>query len=88
LHFLAVLLLIARAALKCKHLAKQTFGAPSLVTAEAIDNSDKVSALHAAGYRYDARVREIELQFEAKIAELREAYLDEVADIHGSEKAA
>jgi hypothetical protein len=45
--------------------------------------SDRVSALHAAGYRYNARVREIELQFEAKIAELREAYLDEVAGIHG-----
>jgi hypothetical protein len=64
-----------------KHLAKQTFGVPSLATAEAIDNSDKVSALHAAGYRYSARVREIELQFEAKIAELREAYLSEVATI-------
>jgi hypothetical protein len=70
-----------------KHLAKQAFGVPSLATAEAIDNSDKVSALHAAGYRYDARVREIELQFEAKIAELRATYLGEVADIHGSEAA-
>jgi hypothetical protein len=66
-----------------KALAKQAFGVPSLATAEAIDASDKVSALHAAGYRYDARVREIELQFEAKIAELREAYLGEVAAIHG-----
>ena len=70
-----------------KHLATKTFGVPSLATAEAIDNSDKVSALHAAGYRYDAQVREIELQFEAKIAELREAYLDEIADIHGSKAA-
>ena len=70
-----------------KHMTKQAFGVPSLATAEAIDNSDKVSALHAAGYRYDARVREIEIQFEAKIAELREAYLDEVSDIHGSKAA-
>ena len=54
-----------------KHLTKQAFGVPSLETANRIDASDKVSALHAAGYRYDARVREIELQFEAKIAELR-----------------
>ena len=71
-----------------KHLpAKQAFGVPSLATAEAIDNSDKVSALHAAAYRYDARVREIELQFEAKIAELREVYLREVAEIHSGEAA-
>jgi hypothetical protein len=66
-----------------KHLTKQAFGVPSVETASRIDNSDKVSALYAAGYRYDARVREIELQFEAKVAELREAYLSEVADIHG-----
>jgi hypothetical protein len=64
-----------------KSMTKQTWGLPSLETASRIDNSDKVSALHAAGYRYDARVREIELQFEAKIAELRQAYLDEVAGI-------
>jgi hypothetical protein len=70
-----------------KAMTKAPFGAPSLATAEAIDNSDKVSALHAAGYRYGARVREIELQFEAKIAELRQAHLDEVTDIHGSEAA-
>jgi hypothetical protein len=62
-------------------LTKQAFGVPSILTASRIDNSDRVSALHAAGYRYDARVREIELQFEAKVAELREAYLSEVATI-------
>jgi hypothetical protein len=66
-----------------KHLTKQAFGVPSVETASRIDASDRVSALHAAGYRYNARVREIELQFEAKIAELREAYLDEVSGLHG-----
>ena len=64
-----------------RQLSKQIFGMPSTETASWIDNSDRVSALHAAGYRYDARVREIELQFEAKVAELREAYLSEVATI-------
>jgi hypothetical protein len=64
-------------------MTPKTFGVPSLATAEAIDNSDKVSALHAAGYRYSARAREIEAQFEAKIAELRSSYLDEVAGIQG-----
>jgi hypothetical protein len=65
-----------------KHLAPKAFGVPSVETASRIDASDRVSALHAAGYRYDARVREIEAMFEAKIAELRSAYLDEVAGIH------
>ena len=65
--------------------AKKPFGVPSLIVATAIDNSDKVSALHAAAYRYDARVREIELQFEAKAAELRAAYLSEVSEIQAGE---
>jgi hypothetical protein len=66
-----------------KHVTTKAFGVPSVETATRIDNSDRVSALHAAGYRYDARVREIEQQFEAKIAELRSSYLDEVAGIQG-----
>jgi hypothetical protein len=70
-----------------KNLTKQTFGMPSVETASRIDASDRVSALHAAGYRYDSRAREIELQFEAKIAELRQAYLDEVATIQSDEAA-
>jgi hypothetical protein len=64
-----------------KHLTPKAFGVPSAETANRIDASDRVSALHAASYRYDARVREIELQFDAKIAEIRQAYLDEVATI-------
>jgi hypothetical protein len=68
-------------------LTKQPFGVPSLATAEAIDASDKCAALHAASYRYDARLRELEGQFEAKASELREAYLGEVAAIHQSEAA-
>jgi hypothetical protein len=70
-----------------KQITRQAFGVPSVETAGRIDNSDRVSALHAAGYRYDARVREIELQFEAKVAELREVYLAEVATIQSDEAA-
>jgi hypothetical protein len=70
-----------------KHLTKQPFGVPSLATAEAIDNSDKVSALRAAHFRLTARMRELESQFEAKASELRNAYLNEVAAIHQSEAA-
>lgn len=64
-------------------LQKQIFGVPSLETASRIDASDKVSALHAAGYRLDARLRELEGQFEVKASELREAYLNEVSTIQG-----
>lgn len=63
-------------------VATKSFGLPSLEVATRIDNSDKVSALHAAGYRYDSRLRELEHQFEAKASELRTAYLDECATIH------
>jgi hypothetical protein len=68
-----------------KHLTKQIFGVPSLATAEAIDDSDKCTALDAAHYRLSARMREIELQFEAKASELRQAYLAECAAIHSGE---
>lgn len=70
-----------------KSLTKQIWGVPSIEVATRIDNSDKVQALGAAAYRYSARLRELEHQFEAKASELREAYLGEVAEIH-SEAAA
>ena len=59
------------------------FGVPSLEVARAIDDSDKVEALHAAHYRLTARMRELEQQFEAKASELRAAFLAEVAEING-----
>ena len=64
------------------------FGVPSIELSGRIDNSDKVSALGAAGYRYSARMRELEQHFEAKASEVRQAYLDEVAEAHGEIEAA
>jgi hypothetical protein len=64
-------------------LTKSAFGVPSVETASRIDNSDKCAALDAAHYRLSSRMRELEGQFEAKASELREAYLGEVATIHG-----
>lgn len=64
------------------------FGVPSIEVAERIDNSDKVAALNAAAYRCNARLRELEHQFEAKASEVRQAYLDEVATAHGDCEAA
>ena len=61
------------------------FGLPSLETANRIDNSDKVSAFEAAHYRCSARLRELELQFEAKADEIRAAFVAEVAKISGDD---
>jgi hypothetical protein len=42
-----------------------------------------VAALNAAAYRFTARMRELEQQFEAKASELRQAYLIECAVVQG-----
>ena len=68
-----------------KALQKQIFGVPSLGTARRIDDSDKCEALQA---RLTARMRELETQFEEKAAELRQAFLAEVIEIHGGDNAA
>jgi len=65
-------------------ITKQIFGVPSLETARAIDDSDKVAAAQAAHFRLSARMRELELQFEAKANELRAAFVAELTQICGS----
>jgi hypothetical protein len=65
-------------------LAESTiFGVPSLATAAAIDDSDKLSAFEAAHFRCSARMRELELQFEAKASEIRAAFVREASEIIG-----
>jgi hypothetical protein len=64
-----------------KHITKQTFGVPSLETATRIDDSDATNAACAAHFRYSARMRELEAQFEAKASELRAAFLHELSII-------
>ena len=66
-----------------KSIIKQTFGVPSLETADRIEASDMCAALGAAAYRFTARMRELEQQFEAKASELRQAYLIECAAAQG-----
>ena len=54
--------------------AKQAiFGVPSIET--RVDDSDKCNAFAAAHYRLSVRMRELELQFEAKASELRAAFV-------------
>lgn len=67
-----------------KSIIKQTFGVPSLEIAARIDASDICAGLGAAAYRFTARMRELEAQFEAKASELRQAYLNECESIQGA----
>ena len=64
-----------------KQVAKPIFGVPSLETANRIDNSDMVEAMHAAHYRASSRMRELEIQFECKASEIRQALIDETTRI-------
>ena len=68
-------------------LQKQIFGMPSLETATRIDDSDATNAACAASYRFNSRMRELELQFEAKASELRAAFLAELAALRENEAA-
>jgi hypothetical protein len=65
-----------------KSIIKSTYPTPSAETLARISASDKVAALHAASFRYEAQLAEIERQFETKVSHLRESYLDEVLEIH------
>ncbi|WGJ16130.1 hypothetical protein QEV83_07775 [Methylocapsa sp. D3K7] len=66
-----------------KQLIKQVFGVPSTAVIEATEAATTVNEIRSAGFRYEAKLRDLELQFEAKAGELRQAYLDEVRGIYG-----
>jgi hypothetical protein len=70
-----------------RQLSKQIFGMPSLETANRIDDSDATNAACAAHFRFTARMRELEAQFEAKASELRETFLHELAALREEEAA-
>jgi hypothetical protein len=70
-----------------KALQKQIFGMPSTETASRIDDSNATNAACAASYRFNARMRELEQQFEAKASELRAAFLAELAALRDGEAA-
>jgi hypothetical protein len=70
-----------------RQLSKQIFGALSTETASRIDDSDATNAACAASYRFNARMRELETQFEAKASELRSAFLAELAALREGEAA-
>ena len=64
---------------------RQTFGVPS--QGMLFESSDKVVQLLEARYTYEARLGELEQQFEVKAAKVREEYLAAVLEIHDSLEA-
>jgi hypothetical protein len=67
-----------------KSLTKSpAFGVPSAEVIGATEKAQTVNEIRNANFRYETELRELEPQFEAKAAELRQAYLDEVRGIYG-----
>jgi hypothetical protein len=64
-----------------KAVTTQVFGVPCAEVTGAIASMGQVDAIHAAGFAYNAKLRDLERQFEAKAAVLRTAYLAEIAEI-------
>jgi hypothetical protein len=59
----------------------ERFGVPSLELCTNIDNEDMVCRLRAAHFKLASRMRSLELQFEEKASELRQAFLTESSEI-------
>jgi hypothetical protein len=59
---------------------RQTLGVPS--QGMLFESSDKVMRLSEARHTYEARLGELEQQFELKAAKVREEYLAAVLEIH------
>jgi hypothetical protein len=62
-----------------KDLAKEIFGVPALATVDAIDDADTLNAFASAHYRLVTKMRELEMQFDAKARELRAEFVAEAA---------
>ena len=62
---------------------RQTFGVPS--QGMLFESSNKVVRLSEARQTYEARLGELERQFEVKAAKVREEYLAALLEIHTSE---
>jgi hypothetical protein len=64
--------------------AKAGSGLPSQEV-EGSDTRAKVVRLREAGYRYEAQLRELERQFDAKARALSEEFLSAVDELNGEE---
>jgi hypothetical protein len=66
----------------------QIFWAPALDTARKIDDSDVVTAIEAARYRFSTCMADLEHHYDAEASKLRAAFVAEVAQLYQGSEAA
>jgi hypothetical protein len=66
----------------------QIFWAPALDTARKIDDSDVVTAIESARYRFSASMADLERSYDAEASKLRAAFVAEVARLYQDSEAA
>jgi hypothetical protein len=65
----------------------QIFWAPALDTARKIDDSDTVTAIETARYRFTASMADLERCYDEEAGRLRAAFVAEVAQLYQDEAA-
>lgn len=65
----------------------EIFWAPALETARKIDDSDTVTAIESARYRFNASMADLERRYDERASKLRAAFVAEVAALYQSEAA-
>jgi hypothetical protein len=60
----------------------QIFWAPDLSTARKIDDSDTVTAIEAARYRFSTSMADLERHYDMEASKLRAAFVSEVARLY------
>jgi hypothetical protein len=68
-----------------KLLRKTVFGLPSQEVMGRIDASARAARIREEGYRFEAQLRNLERQFDAKARELSEEYVSTVDGLNGEE---
>jgi hypothetical protein len=68
-----------------KLLRKRVFGLPSQEVMGRIDASASAARIREEGYRFEAQLRKLERQFDAKARELSEEYVSTVDGLNGEE---
>jgi hypothetical protein len=64
------------------------FWAPSLETAQKIDDEDTVQSIEAARYRFTASMADLERCYDEQASRLRAAFVAEVASLYQDSEAA
>jgi hypothetical protein len=63
------------------------FGALTPEAVERIDHNDAAHSASSAHYKFETRMRALQLQYESKAAEIRREYLAEIGALNGSSEA-